>query len=124
MLEILGKTNIDFIGKRNLAFLFSGIMVLLGMVAVVQISRGHANLGIDFAGGSAVQLKFDKPIRIDEARKALESQGLMNVELQEFVNDNKLLVRMKAGTTIDEKVADRIVGGFWKKVHDNAFVIE
>lgn len=124
MLEILGKTNIDFIGKRHLAFLFSGIMVLLGLVAVVQISRGHANLGIDFAGGTGVQLKFDKPIRIDEARKALESQGLMNVELQEFVNDNKLLVRVKAGTTIEEKVADRIVAVFAKEFPDNAFVIE
>ena len=82
MLEILGKTNIDFIGKRNLAFLFSGIMVLLGIIAVVQISRGHANLGIDFAGGTAVQLKFDKAIRIDEARKTLESHGLTNAEIQ------------------------------------------
>lgn len=41
MLEILGKTNIDFMGKRRWAFLFSGIMVMLGLVAVVQISRGR-----------------------------------------------------------------------------------
>lgn len=75
MLEILGKTNIDFMGKRHLAFFFSGILVVLGIIAAVQISRGHANLGIDFAGGTGVQLKFDKAVRIDEARKALESQG-------------------------------------------------
>ena len=84
MLEILGKTNFDFMGKRRWAFLFSGIMVVLGLVAVVQISRGAANLGIDFAGGTAVQLKFDQAIRIDEARKALEANGLGNAELQEF----------------------------------------
>jgi preprotein translocase subunit SecF len=124
MLEILGKTNIDFIGKRHLAFLFSGIMVLLGIVAVVQISRGHANLGIDFAGGTAVQLKFDKPIRIDEARNTLESHGLTNAEIQAFVNDNKLLIRVKAGSTIEEKVADRIVAAFGKDFPDNSFVIE
>jgi preprotein translocase subunit SecF len=124
MLEILGKTNIDFMGKRYIAFLFSGIMVLLGVVALVQISRGHANLGIDFAGGTAVELKFEKPIRIDEARKALESQGLAHADLQEFVNDNKLLVRVKAGTTIEEKVADRIVAVFRKEFPDNAFVVE
>ena len=52
MLEILGKTNIDFMGKRRLAFFFSGILVVLGIIAAVQISRGHANLGIDFAGGT------------------------------------------------------------------------
>jgi len=39
MLEILGKTNIDFMGKRRIAFVFSGIMMLLGLLAMVQISR-------------------------------------------------------------------------------------
>ena len=67
MLEILGKTSIDFMGKRRWAFLFSDIMVVLGIVAIIQIGRGSANLGIDFAGGTAVQLKFDQAIRIDEA---------------------------------------------------------
>ena len=66
MLEILGKTNIDFMGKRHIAFVVSGVLSLLGLVAVVQISRGAANMGIDFAGGTAVQLKFEEPIRIDE----------------------------------------------------------
>src|SRR5919204_737587 len=112
MLEILGKTNVDFMGKRNYAFLFSGILVVLGIVAVIQIARGAANLGIDFAGGTAVQLKFDQPIRIDAARHALETNGLTNAELQEFVEERKLLVRVKAGTTIEEKVADRIVAIF------------
>ena len=98
--------------------------MVLGIIAAVQISRGHANLGIDFAGGTGVQLKFDKAVRIDEARKALESQGLTNVDIQEFVNDNKLLVRVKAGTTIEEKVADRIVAVFRKEFPENAFVVE
>ena len=71
-----------------------------------------------------MQLKFDKAVRIDEARKALESQGLTNVDIQEFVNDNKLLVRVKAGTTIEEKVADRIVAVFRKEFPENAFVVE
>ena len=44
MLEILGKTNIDFMGKRRYAFIFSGIMVLLGIIGLIQIGRGAANL--------------------------------------------------------------------------------
>ena len=40
MLEILGKTNIDFMGKRYYAFMFSGLMVLLGIIALIQIARG------------------------------------------------------------------------------------
>jgi len=124
MLTILGRTNIDFMGKRYIAFSLSGLMTLLGLVAMVQVARGAANLGIDFAGGSAVQLKFEQPIKIDEARKALEANGLTNAELQEFVEERKLLIRVKAGTTIEEKIADRIVAIFTKEFPDNKFVVE
>ena len=124
MLEILGKTNFDFMSKRRLAFTFSGFMVLVGIIALVQVARGTANLGIDFAGGTAVQLKFDQPVRIDEARKALEANGLGDAELQEFGQENKLLIRVKASTTIEEKVAERVVGVFTKEVPANHFVVE
>lgn len=124
MLEILGKTNIDFMGKRKFTFAFSGVMVLLGLIAVVQIALGSANLGIDFAGGTAVQLKFDQAVRIDEARKALESNGVGNAELQEFGQDNKLLVRVKASTTIEEKTAERVMAVFAKEFPDNKFVVD
>ena len=62
MIEILPKTNIDFIGKRNIAFIISALLTLLGVIALIQIGRGSANMGIDFAGGTAVQLKFEKPV--------------------------------------------------------------
>ncbi len=124
MLEILGKTNIDFMGKRTIAFAFSGVMVLMGLIAVVQIARGAANLGIDFAGGTAVQLKFEQPIRIDEARKVLEANGLGNAELQEFGQDNKLLIRIKTSTTIEEKTAETVVDVFKTKFTSNRFVVD
>ncbi|MCP9470924.1 MAG: protein translocase subunit SecF [Nitrospira sp.] len=124
MFEIVGKTDIDFMGKRKITFALSGLMVALGLVAVIQIARGAANLGIDFAGGTAVQLKFEQPIRIDEARKALESNGVGNAELQEFGEDNKLLVRVKTSTTIEEKIAERVVGVFAKEFPGNSFVVD
>ncbi|TKB61989.1 MAG: protein translocase subunit SecF [Nitrospira sp.] len=124
MLEILGKTNFDFMGKRTFAFFFSGVMVLLGLIALVQIARGSANLGIDFSGGTAVQLKFEQMVRIDEARKALQTNGLSETELQEFGQDNKLLIRVKASTTIEEKIAERVVGIFSKEFPNNKFVVD
>ncbi len=124
MLEILGKTNFDFMGKRNISFLFAGIMVVLGLLAIIQIGRGAANLGIDFAGGTAVQLKFDQPIKIDEARKALETNGLGDAELQEFGQDNKLLIRVKASTTLEQKTAERVVAIFSKEFPGNTFVVD
>src|SRR5579863_5648362 len=95
MLEIFGKTRIDFVGKRYLFFTLSGVLVSLGLFALVQISRGAANLGIDFAGGAAVQLRFDRPVRIDEARRVLEKNGIRDAELQQFTGGDRLLVRMK-----------------------------
>jgi preprotein translocase subunit SecF len=124
MFEILGKTNIDFMGKRRYAFTFSGLMVVLGIIALVQIARGSANMGIDFAGGTAVQLKFDQPVRIDEARRALESNGLAHAELQEFAQDNKLLIRVKASTSIEEKTAERVMAVFRKEFPGNNFVVD
>ncbi len=124
MIEIVGKTNIDFMGKRRLAAICSGVFIFLGLLTLVQIGRGAANLGIDFAGGTAVQLKFDQPIRIEEARTALESNGLEEAELQEFVRGNKLLIRVKAATTIEEKIADRVVAIFSQEFPQNQFVVD
>src|SRR5574341_1554085 len=124
MLELLGKTNIDFIGKRHYAFMFSAILSLLGVITIIQIARGHANTGIDFAGGTAVQLQFEQPVHLDEARALLEREGFPDAELQEFTEGNKLLIRVKKQTTIQEKTADRLVEVFRKGFASNPFVVD
>lgn len=124
MLEILGKTSIDFMGWRRYSFALSGVLMLLGVIALVQIGRGAANLGIDFAGGTAVQLKFERPVSIEKAREALLKSGLKEVELQDFTADNKLLVRVKATTTIEEKVAEKVLDVFRKDFADDPFVVD
>ncbi len=124
MIELLGKTNIDFTGKRKFAFIFSGILVSLGLVALIAIAMGKANMGIDFAGGTAVQLKFDHPVKIEEARQTLEKNGLKEAELQNFSEGNKLLIRIKKQTAIQEKAAERIVAIFTKEMPDNHFVVD
>jgi preprotein translocase subunit SecF len=109
VVEIIGKTNIDFLGQRRLTFVLSAVLVLLGLFAMIQIGRGVANLSIDFSGGASVQVRFDQPIRIDQARHALEEAGLRNTELQEFIGDNRLLVRIKSSSSVEEKLTDRMV---------------
>ena len=124
MVEIVGKTNFDFMGKRKYTFIGSGVMVMIGLFAMFQIGWGTANLGIDFAGGTAVQLRFDKPMPIDQARDALEQGGLGEADLQEIVRENKLMIRVKEATTIEEEVADRIVKVFEDAFSDNKFVVD
>ena len=124
MLEIIGKTNIDFMGKRHVAFGVSGVLVLLGLIALVQIGTGAANLGIDFAGGTAVQLKFENEIRLEQARQALGKHGLHEAELQEFSQDHKLLIRVKTEDTLEQKIAERIVEVFEQEFSHNKFVVD
>jgi len=122
-MELIGKTDIDFTGKRNYAFAFSGVLCLLGVVAIVMIGLGKANMGVDFAGGTSVQLKFEGPVMIDQARKTLESNGLQ-ADLQQFAEGNKLLIRVKKSDIPLGKVADRVVEVFTKEFSANKFVVE
>ena len=71
-----------------------------------------------------MQLKFEQQIRIEDARKALEANGLSDAEIQEFGQENKLLIRVKASTTIEEKTAEKVVAIFSKEFPGNKFVVE
>ena len=95
MIELIKNTNIDFMAKRKYAFTFSGILSLLGIFAIVQIALGNANLGVDFAGGTAVQVKFTQSVQLNQVRKALEQGGLKDFDLQDLPTENKILVRVK-----------------------------
>jgi preprotein translocase subunit SecF len=96
MIELLKTPNIDFMGKRKIAFTISGILVLIGIFALLQISTGAANLGIDFAGGTSVQIKFDGGMpALDDIRSTLEGSGLKEFDLQDLPTEDKILVRVK-----------------------------
>lgn len=123
-MEILKKTNIDFIGKRNIAFIFSTLLAVLGTVAFIQIWLGQANLGIDFAGGTSVQLRFDNPVQMDKARKVLEGSGFKDSALQHFTEGNKLLIRIKKTDIPFGEVSNKIVEVFTRDFPDNRFIID
>jgi preprotein translocase subunit SecF len=122
-IELLGKTSIDFIGRRKYAFILSAVLVSLGIFSLVQMWRGEANLGIDFAGGTSVQLKFEKPFQLDRARHALDVNGFKDSELQQFTEGNKLLIQIKKSTS-EGKAADKILAIFSKEFADNKFQVD
>jgi preprotein translocase subunit SecF len=123
-IELIKKTNIPFIQLRKYAFILSAIFVTIGIIALVQLVRGQANLGIDFAGGTSVQLKFDKPFQLEKARHILDVNGFKDCELQQFTEGNKLLIQVKKSASATTGLADKIVAIFAKEFTDNKFVID
>lgn len=121
-MEIIGKTNIDFIGKRNISFVISSIIAIIGIIGIIQIGRGAANMGIDFSGGTAMQLKFSKPFSIADARAALHKHGIVKADLQEIKDGNMLLVKM-AGAAVG-KQSETVQTAFKKEIADNPFSVE
>jgi preprotein translocase subunit SecF len=124
-IEILGKTNIPFIGMRKYTLFVSAVLVGLGLLAVGQLLRGQANLGIDFAGGTAIQFKFENPVRLEKARAALEASGFRDGELQNFTEGNKLLIQIKKPSAeAAGGAAEKITAAFAREFADNKFIVE
>ena len=75
-------THIDFMGMRKIAFIFSLILILASIVSLI-IHNG-LNYGIDFAGGTLVQVKFPQKVDVSDIRKGLGGIGLKDVSVQGF----------------------------------------
>jgi preprotein translocase subunit SecF len=124
MIELIKNPNINFLGKRNFAFLFSGVLVIIGIIAIVQIATGKANLGIDFAGGTAIQLKFERPVSLHQIRTSLEKEGLKDFDLQDLPSENKVLIRVKKTEQELGAVSEQITGILNKSFPDNKYIID
>jgi preprotein translocase subunit SecF len=122
--EILGKTNVDFIGKRHIAYAVSTVLVLLGIVALIQTSRGAANMGIDFAGGTSTQVKFERPVDLGVVREALSKAGLRDSEPQQFADGRTIMVRLKRGTGEVAGTAEGVQNALRKEFADNPLSVE
>lgn len=82
--------NLDFVGKMKYAIIFSVILTIISIGSVV-VHKG-LNLGIDFAGGSIIQIKFQKNVTADQIRQALKSTKLASSIIQQF-GINEFLIR-------------------------------
>jgi preprotein translocase subunit SecF len=87
---IKSETNFDFVGKMKIAVACSLAMIIIGFASIVW--HGGLNYGIDFAGGTLVQIKFQKEPSVDAIRGAFTSIGLENSIIQSF-GENEVVIR-------------------------------
>ena len=84
--------QIDFLGKRSLAAIFSGVLLI---AAIVSLASQGLKLGIDFTGGTLVELGYKKAVDLKLMRSALESTGFNDATVQHFGSSQEVLIRLK-----------------------------
>jgi len=105
-------TKIDFMGMRKVGFIFSLILILAGIVSLI-IHNGP-NYGIDFAGGTLVQVKFPQKIDVSDIRNGLDEIGLKDVSVQGFGDPeaNEYLIRTSSDAdALGNQLADTVSRG-------------
>jgi preprotein translocase subunit SecF len=80
MIELFKQPNIDWMGKSKYFYALSGILLLAGFLSIVQ--KGGLKYGIDFRGGTNVDVRFAQTPNVDQLRSALAAQGLGTSEIQ------------------------------------------
>ncbi|MDQ7771918.1 MAG: protein translocase subunit SecF [Elusimicrobiales bacterium] len=120
MIKLVGKTNIDFVGKR---FAFFGLSAAIVLAGIISLSVKGLNLGLDFTGGTMLQVAFEKPVAIAEVRKAMSDAGVEAV-IQSYVGRNAYSVRVKGKQDNVNEVANRIIKGFETAFPGNKYIEE
>ncbi len=82
----------DFVGKAGL---FGGISVALMVLSFFYLALRGITYGIDFIGGTELQVKFGVPVSIDQVRELAEKQGLTNVHVQGFGDQSEYIIRFQ-----------------------------
>ncbi len=84
--------NLDFVGKKNIAVMFSAALIVIGLLSL--LIKGGPNYGIDFAGGTLVQVKFTQTTKALEIKDALQGLDLGSLVVQQFGEDaDEFLIR-------------------------------
>ncbi len=125
MFRIIPDTNINFIGARRIAFVFSLALIALGIFAFVMIATGKANMGIDFSGGVMLTGYFEKPVAIEQLRDAISAQypDAEITHLTDFERENAFIVKTKGPQTEAEakEMMAGIKGVIESSIADNPF---
>ncbi|QKG53658.1 protein translocase subunit SecDF [Hymenobacter sp. BRD67] len=120
--NLFKNLNFDIVGKRKIAYAFSSIVIITGFV--LMYLQGGPNLGVDFEGGRAYVVDFNKPMVASDVRTALEpafkNTGL---EVKQYGNPDRLRITTSylaedESQTADKAVADALNQGLSKYAAD------
>lgn len=109
--------NIDFVGKRKLAIGISIVLILIGIASLIV--KGGPNYGIDFAGGTLVQVRFTQTTDASAIKKALGDLKLGDPVVQSFGdNQNEFLIRVEKSSEELQGLSVKIQNALAQTYHD------
>lgn len=112
------KTKIDFMGKRKLATIFSAALIIISLAAIV--TRG-LSLGIDFTGGTIVEVGYQQPVELSTIRAALSAEGFSDATAQHFGTSRDVLVRLSPQENVESaELSDRAFAAMKQVAGGNA----
>jgi len=112
------NTEIDFLGRTRLFVAISLLLIGGGMVALFL---NGLNQGIDFKGGTVIQIRTQEVVPLDSVRDALRTVGLGDAVIQQYGSPRDLLIRTPAG---DEEVGAKIKAALLKQFGDKQVEVE
>jgi preprotein translocase subunit SecF len=103
-------TNINFIGNRNIAIIFSSVLML---ISIASLATRGLQMGIDFTGGTLIEVGYQKPADLNVLRNTLDTQGFDDATVQNFGTAKDVLIRLKphegvSSVDLSTKVIDAI----------------
>ena len=123
-LQFTRRPNLDYLKLQKITYTLSGIFVAIGIVAFIQIARGHANMGVDFSGGSLLQYKASQNFTMAEVRRVFEANDMKEVSLQEVPNEHRLIVKIKKSEEVVANLSDKVGKILSNNLGDKHFVLE
>lgn len=103
-MRLFENTNIDFLGKRKIFYIVSITFIVAGFIALFLVG---IPVGIDFQGGTELQVKFENPVEIGEIRSIMDNAGFSGMEIKTMGTDREILLRTPLqgeGQTIADKI--------------------
>lgn len=112
------KPHIDFLKKRYLFFGISGALMIVSVLVIPL--RGGLNLGIDFTGGTVIQVSFNNTIPSQIIRKALAQGGVGNADIQSIPEHNGFIIRIRQEKTTGlEEISNMVLNSLKTAVPEN-----
>ena len=100
--------NIDFMALRKPAMLLSCALILISIISLITLKL---NVGIDFTGGSIVEVGYQQAVELEPIRQALESEGFGDAIVQHFGSASEVLIRLVPDVDKDKaELSSEIIG--------------